>query len=209
MIPSGRCSICLVAIAVSASSNRYSPSLHVSWQVATQCAVDVNMECVGTPGNAPYKNPRWWIHPRSYTRQVVKWSIPRFVVLRECDQIMHIAIFTHSHLQLQPKGPGLGHTHDSHSALVWGSNALRHMWYIIGFTKWSFGTWFMLNFRVQSPSVQISWLIQNAKKLYKTPRCGMVFGMSGCTTKASQTSCLLHKLFELQRNTFHPLLHPL
>lgn len=121
-----------------------------------------------------------------------------FLILRS------LQFSTHSHLKLQPKGPGLGHTHDSHSALPWGSNALRHMWYIIRFTQWSFGSWFMVNFRVQSPSVQIRLVDSKCEKSYKTPRCGMVFGMSGCTTQASQTSCLLYKPFSF--NETHSIL---
>ena len=51
----------------------------------------------------------------------------------------------------------------------------------------------------------VSWLVDSkCEESYKTPRCGMVFGMSGCTTQASQTSCLLYKL--LSFNETHSIL---
>ena len=51
----------------------------------------------------------------------------------------------------------------------------------------------------------VSWLVDSkCEKSYKTPRCGMVFGMSGCTTQASQTSCLFYKPFSF--NETHSIL---
>lgn len=122
MIPSGRCSICLESghCGWGASSNRYSPSLHVScvlfsdpkmsreWVWAgcwapVSCGKPIwNSEA--TPGVASNVYDTWTCPIQeshmmdsswdlTQLRQEVKWSIPRFVVLRECNQIMYISDF--------------------------------------------------------------------------------------------------------------------
>ena len=117
--------------------------------------------------------------------------------------ILRITAILSLHSSSQPKRPGLGHTHDSHSALPFGPNfggisngdilpnghALRQM-----------RLWILIYGEFPCPSVHI-----RSDPLKYTSFWHGFWGMSGCTTtKLSLTSLSLtrHKLLSFNE-TFH------
>lgn len=205
-------------------------------------------------------------------RQEVKWSIPRFVVLRECNQIMYISDFQFCadknfywrldsrtlklSFQTTANKPSKWQNQKKISNVieildVWAQDTSKHVfcWSLdhCNFPRiliseapaqraWSrphawlalcpamgekmlcaicdssdslnealdLDLWWISVSSVH-PFRLVSWLVDSkCEKSYKTPRCGMVFGMSGCTTQASQTSCLFYKPFSF--NETHSIL---